>query len=604
LGYKEEELVGKLGHDIFHEHAQNDYTPKEECPIYKAFLQGVSFLGEEIFRTKKGELIVAEISCTPLLDDQTPSEYVVLFRDITKRKRIEEEAMALSRIVREAQDIIVIKDLNLRVISANMAFAKVAGKESVAELVGKTDAEIFETKETVEPIKSYMEDDRYAQTLPQGESLEKEEPVVLEDGQIRIYKTRKFPVHNSKGKLIATANISMDITDQKAYEAKLKQQVRNEETKRSENEAFFNKIFETANLGICLTDKDGRFVVVNPAYCKIYGYNETELIGHHFTKVVPEENRQYMRELHDAFIYEEAAEIPRERDVVGKDGKELHIVATAGKLDNIVGGPYKITTIADMTEAHEARKLQNHHEALLIQQSKLASMGEMLGAIAHQWRQPLNVINCTTLDMRLKKQMGLLDDAYFDNAIAELGRMTQSMSRTIDDFMNFFKPSKQKKLFSLHECINYAADILSAQLNSHGIEVKNEVPKEVQIFGTIGELEQVILNLISNARDAFEETVPEKKEIRLHVDPSTKEEVVLLVDDTAGGMDEKVVGKIFEPYFTTKGDKQGTGIGLYMCGTIIEKTFGGSISATNWYNEKNERMGARIVLGFPVKDAE
>jgi PAS domain S-box-containing protein len=357
---------------------------------------------------------------------------------------------------------------------------------------------------------------------------------------------------------------------------------------------------ETANLGICLTDKDGRFVVVNPAYCEIYGYQESELIGNHFTMVVPDEYKKELISLHDEFIQGRQDELPKEWDVVGKNGKKIHIVATAGRLDNIVGGPYKITTITDMTEAHETRKLQQKQEVMLIQQSKLASMGEMLGAIAHQWRQPLNVINCTTLDLRLKKEMGLLDDAVLEGSIKELSQMTSSMSKTIDDFMNFFRPNKMKAYFSLYECVNYAVDILIAQLRNHGVELENRVDSKIQVYGAIGELEQVVLNLISNARDAYEELELEYKPIRIYTNIVDKK-IELIVEDEAGGIKEEALDKIFEPYFTTKGDKQGTGIGLYMCSTIMEKTFAGTIKAQN-YKALSGQKGVRMLLNFSSQE--
>jgi two-component system CheB/CheR fusion protein len=602
LGYKEAELLGQVGHDLFHAHAVNNFVPLARCPIFQAFCKGESFKGEEVFRTKSGALIVVEVSCVPL--QQSGGEYMVLFRDVSQRKKLEEEMIAFTRIVKETQDIVVIKDLDLRVIATNMAFARVAGKESPEALIGKTDAEIFGISQDVEPVRSYMEDERTAQQLPRGASLDKEEKVLLFDGSTAVYKTRKFPVHNQEGKVIATANISVDITAQKAQEERLKALIAKEVQKSSESDIFYNKIFETANLGICLTDKNGRFVVVNPSYCSIYGYTEAELIGEHFTKVVPSQNHETMRALHDAFIAGEQKEIPQEWDAVGRDGRQIRILATAGRLDNIVGGPYKITTITDMTEAYQMRLLQKHQEAMLIQQSKLASMGEMLGAIAHQWRQPLNVINCTTLDMRIKKELGVLDDAYFGEAIDELSRMTQSMSKTIDDFMNFFRPSKQKTFFDLHQCLEYAIDILSVQLHSHGIEVHNEVEEGVLVYGAKGELEQVILNLLSNARDAFEDQPEEgQKQIRLHVTHEDKA-VVLVVEDNAGGMEKEVLERIFDPYFTTKGDKQGTGIGLYMSTTIMERTFNGSIRAANWYNSANNRTGTRMFLRFPLKEQQ
>ncbi|MBE0495004.1 MAG: PAS domain S-box protein [Campylobacterales bacterium] len=602
LGFSEAEMLGKVGHELFHEHAFNEHMPKEECPIFKAQQRGVSYFGEEVFRTKQGNHITAEVSCTPLLDETGSFGYLVLFRDISKRKQIEEEVMVLSRVVKEMQDAVAVRDMDLRIITANEAFLHVVEKESLEEVTGKTEAQVLGVDEESPVVRQCMEHERLAQHLPAGESVTHEKAVTFANGESRVYKVRKFPIHSQCGAFIATVSIGTDITTQREYEETLKEKISQEAQKRTEHQAFFNKIFETANLGICLTNTEGRFVVVNPAYCKIYGYTEAELIGEHFTKVVPPEQHEAMNALHDAFIAGETTEIPYEWDVLGKGGKEIHVVATAGILEHIVGGPYKITTITDMTDVHKERVLQKHQEALLIQQSKLASMGEMLGAIAHQWRQPLNVINCTTLDMRLKKQMGLLDDAYFNEAIAELSHMTQSMSRTIDDFMNFFKPSKQKKDFSLRECVEYANNILLPQLNAHGICVHNEVPKEAMVYGTMGELEQVILNLLSNARDAFEDKEVPEKTIRFYTNALEGGDLELVVEDTAGGIDEALIGKIFDPYFTTKGDKQGTGIGLYMCTTIIEKTFNGTIRAVNWYNDA--AIGTRILLRFPTKEQQ
>lgn len=602
LGYKADEIIGYVGHYLFHAHAKNNLIPIEDCPIFKAFKAGKPYSGEEIFCTKSGDLITVEVSCTPLNDSQMQSGYLVMFRDITARKKEQEEMLAFSKIVKETKDIIVIKDLDLRILATNQAFADACGKKSPQDVIGLTDAEAFGMDQQSEPIKSYTQGELKAQQLPQGKSLEVEEPVVYPDGMVRIFKTRKFPIYNTSNELIATANISVDITHQKELETKLKQQVMDEVQKRAEGEAFYNRIFETANLGICLTDKDGRFVVVNPAYCNIYGYTQSELIGNHFTMVVPNENHNELIKLHDKFIDGSQEELPQEWNAVGKNGRQIHIVATAGRLDNIVGGPYKITTITDMTDAYKTRKLQQKQEVMLIQQSKLASMGEMLGAIAHQWRQPLNVINCTTLDLRLKKEMGLLDDMFLEKAIKELSQMTNSMSKTIDDFMNFFRPNKTKTFFSLYTCVTYAVDILAAQLNNHGVRLENLIDPKVEVFGAIGELEQVVLNIISNARDAYDEQELEQKPILIYSN-ILDNRIELIIEDEAGGIDEKAIDKIFEPYFTTKGDNQGTGIGLYMCSIIMEKTFAGTIKAEN-YRAKSGQKGIRMIMRFPYQERD
>ena len=276
LGYDEADLLGKIGHFIFHHHKEK--MGLLDCSIYQAFLAGNAYESEEVFITKEGKKIDVALSANPMLHEGRQVGYVVLFRDISEKKRIEKEREAFYAIVKNTDDIIVIKDLNLRVIATNQAFVKAAGRSSVEEMIGKTDAEIFSVSEKDEPIKGYMADERKAQTLPNGHSLVHEEPVIYPNGEKRIFKTRKFPIYKD-GVVFATANISMDITEEKRYAQNLEAQVSYEMARRVENETFYGKIFATANLGICLTDKEGRFVAVNPAYCSIYGYREDELIG-------------------------------------------------------------------------------------------------------------------------------------------------------------------------------------------------------------------------------------------------------------------------------------------------------------------------------------
>jgi len=594
LGYEEKELAGKIGHFIFHAH--KGVVGLLDCPIYKAFLEGTPFEGESVFITKSGAHIDVSLSASPLIEEGIQIGYVVLFRDISEKKRLEKERDAFYSIVKNTDDIIVIKDLNLKVIATNEAFVKASGKKSIEELIGKTDAEIFGVSETTEPIASYMNDERKAQSLPNGHSLVREEPVVYPNGEIRIFKTRKFPIYKY-GTVFATANISMDITQEKAYARTLEHQISQEVAHREENETFYGKIFETANLGICLTDSEGRFAAVNPAYCMIYGYREEELIGKCFTMVVPPEYREKLKALHDDFLRLKLEELGMEWEVIRKDGERIHIYASAGILENIVGGPYKITTVSDITELVHARKLQQEQEALLIQQSKMAAMGEMLGHIAHQWRQPLNVINCTTLDIKMKKEMSLLGDDVLNKSLMNIETLTDQMSETINDFMDFYKPDKQKREFSLYESIKNAHKIIEAQLKSYKITLLIYVDESAIIFGCAGEFQQVILNLLTNAKDAFVSQESEHRKIVIS-SKDEKECLRLYVEDNAGGIDEAILQKIFEPYFTTKMHSGGTGIGLYMSSMIIKQTFKGTLEVNNICNE-SKNLGARFTITLP-----
>lgn len=595
LGFTEKELMGKVAHDMFHLHAFDEQQVSlHNCPIYQSFLEGKEYVSEEYFRKKDGSVILVEVSCSAIFEEDVPTGYVVLFRDITQKKKNQNRVLSLSKIVKESQDIIVIKDLNLKVLAANNAFVKASGRDSVEDLIGKTDAEIFNVSVESEPIKSYMSDERKAQKLSPGEQLMLEEPVIYPDGSTKYFRTAKFPIYDGDV-VIATANISTDITMQKNYEKKLQKQVHEEIQKRTENELLYNKIFDTANLGICLTNTEGRFAAVNPEYCNIYGYQEDELIGKHFTIVVPDEHKESLSKLHYDFLIHEKEELSTEWTVIRKDGKHIRILASASRLENVVGGPYKITTVSDITEAYKTRELQQQQEALLIQQSKMAAMGEMLGAIAHQWRQPLNVINCTTLDMKLKSDLDSLDKSSLEKSLSDLENITQEMSRTIEDFMNFFKVDKKVAEFSIYECFNYALRIFEAQFKSLNITLHVEISKELVLNGIMGELEQVFLNFLSNSKDAFVETQVTNKNIKIYTQVDEKY-TKIIYEDSAGGIDENILASIFNPYFTTK--VKGTGIGLYMSSLIISNTFKGEIFANNIYEDKR-RVGTKFLIEVP-----
>lgn len=595
LGYREDELKGMVAHFAFHAHSHD--IGLLDCPIYKSFLNNVGYMGEAIFATKQGVLVDVSVSANVMYCEGNKIGYVVSFRDISEKKRMEKERDALYEVFQNTEDIIVIKDLDLKVIATNQAFAKASGHQSVDELIGKTDAQIFGVTPDIEPIATYMADEKRAQQLKPGKSILREEPVIFPDGSTKVYKTRKFPIYKN-GVVFATANISMDITHEKAYAQDLETKISQEESRNSESEAFYNKIFDTANLGICLTNTEGRFVMVNPAYCEIYGYVTSELIGHSFTMVVPKEHQTLMQKLHDDFlIHRNVIEIGSEWEVVRKDGERIWIYASAGILDGIIGGPYKITTVSDVTELVLARKKEKDQNAMLVQQSKLAAMGEMIGNIAHQWRQPLNVINCTTLDIKMQKDMKRLSDEKLEKSLVEIENLTEQMSETINDFMNFYNPNKQKKSFLLYGTILFAYKIISPQLKSNKITLSLNIDETLLVYGPPSELQQVILNLISNTKDAFIEREIENRQLSIY---STQDDnfIYLCVQDNAGGIEESIMERIFEPYFTTKESLNGTGIGLYMSAMILRKSFGGDIKVENIRFE-GKSIGAKFTIIFP-----
>ncbi len=215
-------------------------------------------------------------------------------------------------------------------------------------------------------------------------------------------------------------------------------------------------------------------------------------------------------------------------------------------------------------------------DAILFQQNKMAAMGEMLNNIAHQWRQPLSAISSSASSMQVKKLVGELDDAeivYYCNHIME---SSNYLSKTIEDFRNFFKQDKEKQEFSLKEIIYYNKNLISEKLKSKDILFDVIIKDEKNIFGYKNEFQQAILNIINNSIDALIENNISKKLILIELDNSS-----LSIKDNAKGIKKELLEHIFEPYFTTKHKSQGTGIGLYMAQNILENNMNFKITVKN-----------------------
>ena len=219
-------------------------------------------------------------------------------------------------------------------------------------------------------------------------------------------------------------------------------------------------------------------------------------------------------------------------------------------------------------------------DALMIQQSRLAAMGEMLSNIAHQWRQPLNELGITIQMIRYDYDDGLLDRQKIDTFIESCMTTIQYMSNTINDFRDFFKHDRLPRLFDLEASVQNAVGLVRASLQHAGISLAVELDRRCMVMGHSNELSQVILNIINNARDALVERHIADPVIRIasRIEGSHAR---VTITDNAGGVDPDIIDKIFDPYFTTRHKAQGTGLGLYMARMILESKLGGRITVIN-----------------------
>lgn len=247
----------------------------------------------------------------------------------------------------------------------------------------------------------------------------------------------------------------------------------------------------------------------------------------------------------------------------------------------------------------EAQK-NRHKDTILAQQSKMAAMGEMIANITHQWRQPLSVISTAVTGLKFEKELGILKDDNFYRGMDSIHNSVMHLSKTIDDFRNFFKPNKDKINFNLKDVVEKTLKLLSSQFDINNIYfIKN--CENIKIHGTENELVQVLINIINNSRDALKH-VDNKRLIFIDIFKQNGK-VVLLVKDTAGGINKSIIKKVFEPYFTTKKDT-GTGIGLYMSKKIIKDSLNGEISVSNetFVYENIQYKGACFKLTFDLVD--
>ena len=234
-------------------------------------------------------------------------------------------------------------------------------------------------------------------------------------------------------------------------------------------------------------------------------------------------------------------------------------------------------------EEVEKNRLQQEQ---MLQQSRQAQMGEMLSMIAHQWRQPLGAISSTSIDVQMKIELEKFDldtnkgqeeqNIYFSQRLKDIDSYVNNLTTTIDDFRNFYKPNKQTKTVNLKEVISKSLSIIKATLTNNKIEIIEEYNSTQKIKVYENELMQVILNILKNAQDNFKEKETENPLIKI-----TTENKIISICDNGGGIPEDIIEKIFDPYFSTKDEKNGTGLGLYMSRTIVEEHHKGKLNVKN-----------------------
>ena len=324
------------------------------------------------------------------------------------------------------------------------------------------------------------------------------------------------------------------------------------------------KLLLDATMEAIILFKDDLIIDCNQIAVELFNYSsKEELLNKDLKKLIF--NKKILEKIHDK---------PIEANILREDKTSFKALINI-KDTNHNSQIFKILTIVDVSEI---RRKEN----LLAEQTKLAAMGEMMGNIAHQWRQPLNIISITASGTKIKKELDLLTDEFLLDSLKQISDTTAHLSDTIDVFKDFFKDNKEKSLFNLSQNISNTLSLLESILKENRILVNLNLDNDIYIYNFANEFSQAIINILHNANDAIKNKL-DADDIRI-INISTRQEknkAIIEITDNAGGIAKDVIKKIFEPYFTTKHKYQGTGLGLYMTHKIIKMSMKGSISVSN-----------------------
>ncbi len=445
-----------------------------------------------------------------------------------------------------------------------------------------------------------------------GKKVTEVYPGIVEMGLLdvfyRVFDTAQTEVHemayyhdkrisgwrkNTVSKL--DANVLMAVFEDMHEKRELEGQVRSLENKNNENtrlkkktaqllseKSKYEALLKNATDAIFIMDYEGALLEYSDKAKYFLGYEESEM--HNLSVFDWDKEVKSSNDYKDIVAALSSEPITIERTHTRKDGTTYIASITASKT-KAAGNELIYCAVRDVTEERDTQKQ-------LMQQSKLAQMGEMISMIAHQWRQPLSAISSVTIGLRVEamlKEFDLTHKEEFEQYQASLlegleniEELVTTLSSTINDFRNFFRPNKEYEYIELKEPLKKALKILKPSLDSYGITIKKDeiaCDKKVKVF--FNELIQVLLNILKNSLDNFIEKGTTNPQITITCDSIADDKVALKIYDNGGGIQENILEKIFDPYFSTKDEKNGTGLGLYMSKMIVEQHHHGKLIVEN-----------------------
>ncbi|AXX88773.1 hypothetical protein CKA55_02760 [Arcobacter suis] len=366
-----------------------------------------------------------------------------------------------------------------------------------------------------------------------------------------------------------------DVTDK----IKIQKQI---EEQKNEFETIFNYSID----GLAIVDLESNFLEFNDAYIKMTGFSRKELLKTSCIKLTAPEDLEKAQIALEAIV-EKGFVTDFEKTCIVKDNRSITVDMSMVLL------PDKkriLLSIKDVTQ-----------HKLMESQSKLASMGEMIGNIAHQWRQPLSLISTIASGIKVQMEFKQFDEKELIPDMDNIIKQTTYLSNTIDDFRNFIKNSNEKGEIQVSDIIKKTLSILNPSIVNHNITMILNTNDDIRIDGYENQLIQALINILNNSKDALKENLQNNEEKLIFIETKNiNNSLILKIKDNAGGIPENIINKIFEPYFTTKHKSIGTGIGLSIAYQIITKHHDAHIFASNDTYEYNHKTytGACFTIIF------
>ena len=381
---------------------------------------------------------------------------------------------------------------------------------------------------------------------------------------------------------------------------------KNNEKKLYEALELQTTIFDNSGYLIIRTNKEGIIQQMNKEAIELLGYEPDELIAKstpekfHLKSEVEQKAKEFSQELlidiepgFDVFVIKSKLNMINEYEwiYVTKEGKHIPVLLSVSALKNKDNEIYGYLGVArDISQSK-----------LIESQAKLASMGEMIGNIAHQWRQPLSVISTIASGIKVKSEFDILKESELLHDMSNIIEQSQYLSKTIDDFRSFINNNNEKENIPISTLIEKTMSILKSSMVNNNIDVVLDIKEDIVIHGFENQLIQALINIINNSKDAIKDHIHNSQDKYIFIQThKTNDNLVLVIKDNGGGIKQNVIDKIFDPYFTTKHKSVGTGIGLSMSYQIIIEHHNATINVINetyTYNKK-EYTGARFDITF------